>query len=239
MLTNATTELIHSVLDGEASKAQAQQLQELLAAEPAVRAEFDAAERLFADFKSVPQRHPPEGLVAAVMAAVAVPAAMSSRSNQLSSWPGVIGSGSRDYSVRDFPNTRRNSRFRQTGPDLRVEWGASSENPADHDNVVYDWTVVHATAPSHRGKSLKALFAQKTAEKEALYGEMVRANGEKFVVLCITSHGVLSKQTAAFVRRVAAATAKPEKEVRLAILVALQQGNGGAIAQSRGRRWER
>ena len=75
MLTTATTELIHSVLDGEASEAEAQQLQRLLAAEPAARAEFDAAERLFADFKSVPQRHPPEGLVAAVMAAAQVPAA--------------------------------------------------------------------------------------------------------------------------------------------------------------------
>ena len=40
MLTTTTTELIHRVLDGEASEAQAQQLQQLLAAEPAARAEF-------------------------------------------------------------------------------------------------------------------------------------------------------------------------------------------------------
>ena len=96
MLTTATTELIHSVLDGEASEAEAQQLQRLLAAEPAARAEFDAAERLFADFKSVPQRHPPEGLVAAVMAAAQVPAAKSRAAHQLSSRPRVIGSSTRD-----------------------------------------------------------------------------------------------------------------------------------------------
>ena len=133
----------------------------------------------------------------------------------------------------------RNARFRPTGPDLRVEWAASSENPADWDNVVYDWTVVHATAPSHRRSNYKALFAAKKAEKEALYGDMVRANGEKFVVLCITSHGVMSKETVAFVARMAAATGKKEADIRMSILVALQQHNGAAIAQSRGRRWDR
>ena len=111
MLTTATTELIHSVLDGEASEAQAQQLQRVLAADPAARAEFDAAQQLFTDFKSVPQRHPPEGLVAAVMAAADMPAAKSRRSNQLFSWPRVLGSGSRDDTVRASPNTHRNNRF--------------------------------------------------------------------------------------------------------------------------------
>ena len=133
----------------------------------------------------------------------------------------------------------RNARFRPTGPDLRVEWGASADNAADQENIVYDWTVVHATAPSHRGVSLQALFAAKAAEKETLYGEMVRANGEKFVVLCISSHGVMSKETLAFVARMAAATGKTKKEIRSSILIALHQHNGAAIAQSRGRRWDR
>ena len=134
--------------------------------------------------------------------------------------------------------TCRNSRFRPTGPDLRVEWGADADNAQDQEIIVYDWTVVHATAPSHRGKSLKALFAAKTAEKERLYGEMVRANGEKFVVLCISSHGVMSKETLAFIKRIAAATGQTPKVVRTSFLVALHQHNGAAIAQSRGRRWD-
>ena len=83
----------------------------------------------------------------------------------------------------------RNSRFRPTGPDLRVEWAASSDNPADWDNVVYDWTVVHATAPSRRDSSVGALFAAKAAEKEGLYGDMVRENGEKFTVICVAPSG--------------------------------------------------
>ena len=64
-------------------------------------------------------------------------------------------------------------------------------------------------------------------------------NGEKFVVLCISSHGVMSKETLAFVARMAAATGKTKKEIRSSILIALHQHNGAAIAQSRGRRWDR
>ena len=86
---------------------------------------------------------------------------------------------------------------------MRVEWGASSENAADQDSIVYDWTVVHATAPSHRGCDLKKLFADKTAEKNKMYKEMVERNGEKFVVLCVSSHGVMSPETLTFVSRLA------------------------------------
>ncbi len=111
MLTTTTTELIHRVLDGEASEAQAQQLQQLLAAEPAARAEFEAVQQLFIDFKSVPQKHPPEGLVAAVMAAVAVPAAKSRRSNQLFSWPRVFGPAPRDSVSRTSATPHRNTRL--------------------------------------------------------------------------------------------------------------------------------
>ena len=138
-----------------------------------------------------------------------------------------------------LPISCRNARFRPTGPDLRVEWGASSDNAADQENAVNDWTVVHATAPSRRSASYKALFAAKSAEKRGLYEEMVHANGEKLVVLGITSHGVLSKETVAFVARIAGATGRAAKEISLELSVALQQHNGAAIAQSRGRRWDR
>ena len=134
--------------------------------------------------------------------------------------------------------TCRTATFRPTGPDLRVEWGASSENAADQDSIVYDWTVVHATAPSHRGCDLKKLFADKTAEKNKMYKEMVEKNGEKFVVLCVSSHGVMSPETLTFVSRLAGATGEKDLKTRAALMIALQQYNGGAIAQSRGRRWD-
>ena len=145
---------------------------------------------------------------------------------------------SKDASV-SHARACRNSRFRPTGPDLRVEWGASAENAVDRENVVYDWTVVHATAPSRRNAPLKKLFADKVAEKNGLYEQMVQENGEKFEVLCISSHGVMSKETSSFVSRVAAATGKNSKDLQLELLVALHQHNGAAIAQSRGRRWDR
>ena len=110
MLTTATTELMHRVLDGEASDAQAQHLQQLLAADPSARAEFDAVQRLFSDLGQVPQRQPPEGLVAAVMAAVEVPAARSQRRHQLFPWPRVLSTAPRDAVPRSI-NTRLSSRL--------------------------------------------------------------------------------------------------------------------------------
>ena len=72
MLTTPTTELMHRVLDCEATDAQAQHLQQILAADSTARAEFDTLQRLFSALGRVPQRQPPEGLVATVMAAVEV-----------------------------------------------------------------------------------------------------------------------------------------------------------------------
>jgi len=70
MKHSPTTELMHAVLDGEATAAQAADLQQRLAADPAAQAEFDELQRLFNELGRVPARHPPEGLVASVMAAV-------------------------------------------------------------------------------------------------------------------------------------------------------------------------
>ncbi|MES2960709.1 MAG: hypothetical protein V4792_21140 [Pseudomonadota bacterium] len=98
MLTSATTELMHTVLDGEASEAQEQALQQLLSQDSSARAEYARVSQLFTDLGQVPQRHPPEGLVAAVMAAV--------DRNQLSSKPRVISAAPRDDVSRSFNNPR-------------------------------------------------------------------------------------------------------------------------------------
>jgi len=63
-------ELMHAVLDGEATPEQAHQLERLLAADPAMRAQFDELQSLFDALRQVPKPHPPEGLVAAVTAAL-------------------------------------------------------------------------------------------------------------------------------------------------------------------------
>jgi anti-sigma factor RsiW len=64
------TELVHAVLDGEASESQTRELELRLAADPAARAEFDEWQRLFRALHEMPKEHPPEGLVAAVSAAL-------------------------------------------------------------------------------------------------------------------------------------------------------------------------
>ncbi|MFO1414819.1 MAG: hypothetical protein U1F10_13105 [Burkholderiales bacterium] len=78
-------QLMHAVLDGEATSAEKRELEAVLAADPAAKAEFDALSGLFGQIAAVPRLHPPEGLYAAVMERL--PAA-----DQLSGAGRVIGS---------------------------------------------------------------------------------------------------------------------------------------------------
>ena len=64
------TELMHAVLDGEASDAEARELEMRLAADPAARAEFEDWKRLFEALDAVPKEHAPEGLVASITSAM-------------------------------------------------------------------------------------------------------------------------------------------------------------------------
>ena len=61
-------ELMHAVLDGEATAAQKRALERQLASDPAARSEFDALRGIFSELEALPPADPPEGLVAAVMA---------------------------------------------------------------------------------------------------------------------------------------------------------------------------
>ncbi|HEX4234809.1 MAG TPA: hypothetical protein VH041_10920 [Caldimonas sp.] len=70
---SALTELMHVVLDGEASDAEARELEMRLAADPAARAEFDGWRRLFQALGEVAEEHAPEGLVASVTLALPLP----------------------------------------------------------------------------------------------------------------------------------------------------------------------
>ena len=114
MQTSTATELMHAVLDGAATDAQALQLQQLLTADPAARSEFDAVQRLFSDLSRVPQRQPPEGLFAAVMAAVRLPPARAQSAQgrrQLFPWPRVLSPAPRDAVPRSAYKTRLSSRL--------------------------------------------------------------------------------------------------------------------------------
>jgi hypothetical protein len=61
---------MHAVLDGEASDAEARELEMQLAADPAAQAEFADWKRLFEALDAVPKEHAPEGLVASIVSAM-------------------------------------------------------------------------------------------------------------------------------------------------------------------------
>src|SRR5947207_2673986 len=83
--------LMYTVLDGEATDAEARELDRVLAAEPAARTEFGQIRRLFEGINRVPQAFPPEGLVAAVMANIPQNSPPQGRLDQLSLRSRVIG----------------------------------------------------------------------------------------------------------------------------------------------------
>src|SRR5437879_7226723 len=83
--------LMHVVLDGDATQAEARGLDRLLAAEPAARTEFEHLRRLFDGLNRVPKVFPPEGLVAVVMANIPQNSPPQKRLDQLSLRSRVIG----------------------------------------------------------------------------------------------------------------------------------------------------
>lgn len=106
--TEQTLRLMHAVLDGEAAPAEAEALQRLLAADPEARDEFERLQRLFGALAELPARHPPEGLVAAVTAALPAIPQKGRSPGQLSGSPGVLGPSSDAIHVRgDGPMTRQ------------------------------------------------------------------------------------------------------------------------------------
>src|SRR6266540_485390 len=90
---------MHAVLDGEATSEETRELERLLAADPAARAQFDDLRRLFDGLAAVPKAYPPEGLVAAVIARLPQRMGGRSRISQLFSPSRVIGLASKEARV--------------------------------------------------------------------------------------------------------------------------------------------
>ena len=120
--------------------------------------------------------------------------------------------------------------YKPTGPDLLVDWG-------DGRPVVYDFTVVHATAPSHLGTPLATLYGAKAAEKDKLYGEMAHTMGYPLVTLCVSSHGHLSEDTARFIALLAAVSGVGKRALRAEFLALVQRGNGKTLARVHQTTW--
>jgi len=101
------TELMHAVLDGEASDAEARELEMRLAADPAARAEFEDWKRLFEALDAVPKEHAPEGLVDSVTSALPSPPPLAAGDRgQPSSDPRVLGHALFGFPRRVFGESR-------------------------------------------------------------------------------------------------------------------------------------
>lgn len=87
--------LMHAVLDGEATADEAAALHSALAASPAARDEFERLTRLFDALDRMPRQYPPEGLVAAVTAALPAIPHPGEAIDQLSPTSGVLRPSSR------------------------------------------------------------------------------------------------------------------------------------------------
>jgi anti-sigma factor RsiW len=101
--------LMTAALDGEATADESAALERALAGDPALRQRYDAWQRLFDALDRVPAPHPPEGLVAAVMANI--PAAGVPADDQLPSPSPVFGVGSNPFSLGDTMSEQTSRSF--------------------------------------------------------------------------------------------------------------------------------
>jgi len=96
MTHSRLNELMHAVLDGEATAVEARELDAVLARDAKAKDEFDELRSLFDGLAAVPQRFPPEGLVAAVTARLGELPAARTDADQLFAPSGVFGASSKD-----------------------------------------------------------------------------------------------------------------------------------------------
>jgi hypothetical protein len=113
------TQLMHAVLDGEATPDEALELERLLGADPAARTEFEELKSLFEGLRRVPKAFPPEGLVAAVMASVPRRPAPPDYSSQLFSKSGVISQSSMETRGANPGKSVKVQQVSQPGPYLK------------------------------------------------------------------------------------------------------------------------
>ncbi|HSW84412.1 MAG TPA: hypothetical protein VLH12_13095, partial [Usitatibacter sp.] len=73
MKTTHIDELMHAVLDGEATEPQARELERVVAADPAARARFEELKRLFSALEGVPEATPPADIVERILARTSLP----------------------------------------------------------------------------------------------------------------------------------------------------------------------
>ena len=122
---DARTELMHAVLDGTADADRIGELDALIASDASAAQEFAAWKTMFRTLSAIPMSHPPEGLVAAISAAIPEQAPINankfSKSSQLFSGSPVIASG--QAQTRRPPSGFRAFFRRPSRPESSQEFG--------------------------------------------------------------------------------------------------------------------
>lgn len=126
MDANQLNVLMQAVLDGTATPQQVQELDNVLAADAGARAEFESWRQLFKALAGEPMAHPPEGLVAAISAAVPSRAGSTRKSDQLFLGSSVLGRGQQN--VRGFSSGFRTTLRRMVRPEPTQEFGQMNVN---------------------------------------------------------------------------------------------------------------
>jgi len=113
--------LMHAVLDGEATAAEIRELQQALAADPAARARFEEWRELWDGLGQIERAYPPEGLVAAVMAALPRQRPAGEDDDQPFPAPGVFAPSSTGSRVTTGETSTTVHAISRTGPFTRGE----------------------------------------------------------------------------------------------------------------------
>jgi anti-sigma factor RsiW len=116
-----TDQLMHAVLDGQATPSESLAFERHLAANPALRAEFDELRHICDALDNVPGKFPPEGLVAAVMARLPEHSAPVEGMRQLFGPSRVIGEDSMNAPGTRPGKSATGRGMSQPGPHYRGE----------------------------------------------------------------------------------------------------------------------
>jgi len=120
--------------------------------------------------------------------------------------------------------------FSRTGPDLRIWWPTGP--------VLYDVTIIHATAPSYANVPVENVIRAKTTHKENFYGPLLDPH-EPFVVLPARALGFIEKPLQSLVFELADAAEIPRQDAIAELSVALARGVGQTLVDARRAYWQR
>ena len=249
-MTASTDRLIHLVLDGEATPDERRTLERLAAADPDVAERQADARRLLAALDGLPQKHPPEGLVAAVMAKIpqkpsSGPGRQPTSDRIARIWRNNDRHGGRippngrpppdpcsGGHPRELRHERTIERFRQAHPDHRCRRAGGGRRGRDRYRRA-------AGRPEHERHDRAGAALHRAAEHAVGVQQEVRPRNEPLPPAAGAAAGAAQGAAEAGARGAAEAGAKGAAEARCARVRRKPVPQGAAEGGARGARGSR